>query len=77
MIVYIESNFILEIVLQQKEALAAEDILKLAESNKIELVFPSFALSEPFSTIMHIQSERRRWMNFSQSSILNQLEAKK
>lgn len=60
MIVYVETNFILELALEQKEALAAEDILKLAESGKIELVFPSFAISETFSSVMNTQSQRRR-----------------
>lgn len=58
MIVYVESNFVLEIALEQEQSSSAEAILKLAESNKIELAFPSFALSEPFSTIMHRNKER-------------------
>src|SRR5262245_35305923 len=57
MIVYIESNFILEIVLKQKHAVPAEAIFQLAEQNKLELVYPSFALSEPFATLT--QRERR------------------
>lgn len=51
MVVYIESNFILEIVLKQKYAIPAETILQLAENGKIELVFPSFALGEAFARI--------------------------
>ena len=51
MIVYVESNFILEIVRGQSHAESAEKILQLAENRKIELVFPSFALCEPFWTI--------------------------
>jgi len=47
MIVYVESNFILEMVLGQKYASAIESILQLAERGKIELTFPSFALCEP------------------------------
>ncbi|HEV7235008.1 MAG TPA: hypothetical protein VGN15_02435 [Ktedonobacteraceae bacterium] len=45
MIVYIESNFILEMVLGQTQAPSAVHVLQLAESHKIELAFPSFALS--------------------------------
>ena len=55
MIVYVKSNFILEIALEQNQATAAESILALAESGQIELAFSAFALSEPFSTIT------RRW----------------
>jgi hypothetical protein len=51
MIVYVESNFVLEIVREQEEAVAASTILTLAESGKLKLAFPSFVLSEPFETI--------------------------
>ena len=44
MIVYVESNFILEMVLRQREAGSVERILELAENGKIELAFPSFAV---------------------------------
>lgn len=60
MIVYVESNFVVEIALGQEQAASAEAILALAESGKIELVFPGFALSEPFATITHRNRERER-----------------
>ncbi|MEO8973000.1 MAG: hypothetical protein ABI406_15550 [Ktedonobacteraceae bacterium] len=69
MIVYVESNFILELALEQKEALAAENILKLAEAGKIDLAFPSFALSETFTSIMHTQSERQHLRSASEVTI--------
>ena len=53
MIVYVESNFVLEIALSQEQASYAESILSLAESGKVSLAFPSFALSEPFATITY------------------------
>src|SRR5579864_3261109 len=51
MIVYVESNFVLEIALGQEEAPAAETILAFAETHKLELCCPGFALSEPFATV--------------------------
>jgi predicted nucleic acid-binding protein len=60
MIVYIESNFILQLALQQEEAEEASAILKLAQNRDIELAFPTFAISEPFSTIAYHAVERRR-----------------
>lgn len=60
MIVYVESNFVLEIALGQEQVTYAENILALAETGKIELTFPSFALSEPFTTIFNRRAERRR-----------------
>lgn len=60
MIVYVESNFVVEIALGQEQAASAGAILALAENRKIELVFPGFALSEPFATITHRNRERER-----------------
>src|SRR5947208_876492 len=57
MIVYVESNFVLEIALEQKQASAARSILSLAESHQIELAYPSFVLSEPFDSIMRTRRE--------------------
>lgn len=48
MIVYVESNFVLELALGQEQSASAEAILALAEAKKIELVVLGFALSEPF-----------------------------
>jgi predicted nucleic acid-binding protein len=58
MIVYVESNFILEVVLQQEQAGAAEEILRLAEERRIEIVFPTFSLIEPYWTIEHRGKQR-------------------
>lgn len=58
MIVYVESKFVLEVALEQEQFPAADAILKLAESGKIAIAFPSFALSEPFATVMHRNRER-------------------
>ncbi len=57
MIVYVESNFVLEMALEQEQFVAAEAILSLAENNKIKLVFPSFVLSEPFECVMRKRGE--------------------
>jgi hypothetical protein len=51
-IVYIESNFVLEIALEQEQSSAASSILSLAESRQIELAYSSFILSEPFASIL-------------------------
>lgn len=60
MIVYVESNFILEIALGQTQAKAAESILQLAETGTIEIAFPGFALSEPFATITRRERDQDR-----------------
>lgn len=58
MIVYVESNFLIELALGQDEAPYASEILSLAEQKNIDLAFPNFALSEPFATLMHRARER-------------------
>lgn len=58
MIVYVESNFILEMALEQEQYLSTSAILELVENGKIALALPSFALSEPFATVMHRNRER-------------------
>lgn len=51
MIVYVESNFILELALGQEQSAAAEAILARAEQGVLSLAFPEFAVSEPFATL--------------------------
>ena len=47
--VYVESNFILELVLEQEQRHACEEILTLAAGRTIELALPAFALIDPTS----------------------------
>jgi predicted nucleic acid-binding protein len=63
MTVYVESNFVLEIALGQEQSEAAAAILSRAERGEIELAIPSFALSEPFSTVMHRSRSRKKLSN--------------
>ncbi len=69
MIVYVESNFVLEIALEQEQSMEARAILAHAECGQIKLVFPSFVLSEPFECIMRERRER----NNLHSSLLRTL----
>jgi hypothetical protein len=56
--VYAESNFILEIALEQKEVVQAGAILDLARNGRIGLVVPSFAFCEPFTTLARRRIDR-------------------
>ena len=58
MIVYVESNFILELAYLQEEHENCERILKLAEAETIRLIVPAFAIAEPFSA--WVGRKRRR-----------------
>lgn len=76
MIVYIESNFILEIALEQEQLSAADAILTLAEKNMIKLAFPDFVLSEPFGRIMRERNEQNVLYN-SLVNLLSNLQRSK
>jgi predicted nucleic acid-binding protein len=58
MIVYVESNFILELAYLQEEHENCERILKVAEAGKVRLMVPAFAIAEPFSA--WVGRKRRR-----------------
>lgn len=58
MIVYAESNLVLELALQQAEATACERLLELAAANRIELVLPSLSIAEPYWTCNHRARKR-------------------
>jgi predicted nucleic acid-binding protein len=68
-VVYVESNFPLEIALGQEQAGAAEEMLEMAESRVLEISIPTFAISEPFSTLAYRRIDRRRIADPLQSQI--------
>jgi predicted nucleic acid-binding protein len=55
--VYAESNFVLELALEQEQHRACEDLVRLAADAAIELVLPSFALLEPYHTLVRRKGE--------------------
>lgn len=59
MIVYVETNFILELAFEQNQDQAVDEIIKLAESDKINLVFPGFSISESLSKVTRQSRDRR------------------
>ncbi len=63
MIVYVETNYVLQLALRQEEAGASDSILERARRDLIKLVFPAFSLSEPYSTLSYHAVERRAIYN--------------
>jgi hypothetical protein len=51
MTAYVESNFVLELALQQEECEACGAILELAGQGRLVLVVPAFSLAEPHGAI--------------------------
>ena len=50
MIVYVETNFILEMAFLQEEHESCEAILSYAREDKIDLAIPAFSIAEPYET---------------------------
>lgn len=57
--VYVESNFVLELALQQEQSASCESILSLCETGQVCLVVPAFCLAEPHETLTRRHKERR------------------
>lgn len=63
MILYVESNFPLELARQQEEAAHVRELLRSAEARKVSLAFSVFAICEPFSTLTRYASDRARFVD--------------
>jgi len=60
MIVYVESNFILELAYLQEDHENCARILDLAGAGTIQLILPAFAIAEPFSAWVGRKRRRER-----------------
>ncbi|MGA9382849.1 MAG: hypothetical protein WBV73_29160 [Phormidium sp.] len=45
--IYVETNFVLELVFQQEQWQSCEQILQLCEAGSAKLVIPAYSLAEP------------------------------
>jgi len=63
MIVYVESNYIIELVLQQEQFKSCSAILDLAEKGKIELIIPAFCFTEIYEALGRKRSLRKELAN--------------
>lgn len=58
--VYVESNFVLELALLQEQHQSCQELLDLAEINKIRLILPAFSLAEPYETLIRNNKKRQK-----------------
>lgn len=58
--IYVESNFVLELALLQEQHVSCEDILRLCEVGKAQLIIPAYSLVEPYETLMRRHRQRKR-----------------
>lgn len=60
MIVYVESNFVLELAFLQEEHESCSSFLSLSESGDIRLVLPAFSIGEPYETAERRAKQRQK-----------------
>jgi predicted nucleic acid-binding protein len=58
-IVYVESNFILEIAFIREDYGSCMQIIDLAKSSQVDLVLPAYSVGEPYEALVR-RSKRRR-----------------
>jgi predicted nucleic acid-binding protein len=63
MIIIVETNFILELVLQQAHHEACEELLAMNTAGDIQLTIPSFSVAEAGMMLERTGRERRRFIN--------------
>lgn len=56
---YVETNFVLELVFQQEQIQSCEDILKLCKFRKVHLFIPAYCLAEPHEKLRRQSSNRQ------------------
>ncbi|HVR39535.1 MAG TPA: PIN domain-containing protein [Thermoanaerobaculia bacterium] len=62
MIVVVETNFILELVIEQEEAEACQEIFDLCSRRKAKLVLPAFSIAEAGAVIERRTGSRRAFI---------------
>lgn len=72
MIVYCESNFVLELAYEQSEATYCQQLLAAAKEGRINLAIPAYSLTEPYETLVR-RSKQRTLLHTSLRDELRQL----
>jgi predicted nucleic acid-binding protein len=83
---YVESNFLLEVVLRQEQSNPALQLLDFAGAGELEMAVPAFALIEPFWTLRarsirrkqnldELAREQQQWRRAPARSDLFELDA--
>lgn len=60
MIVYVESNFVLELALEQEQHESCRTLLRLCKTGRIRIVIPAFSMAEPHTTLYRRGADRRQ-----------------
>jgi hypothetical protein len=57
---YVESNFILELALEQEQYESCQSIVELGIRQKIHLVLPAFSIAETYETVIRRAKQREK-----------------
>ena len=57
--IYVETNFILELVFQQEQFVSCEQILQLCEAGRTRLIIPAYSLAEPHEKLSRQAKSRK------------------
>jgi predicted nucleic acid-binding protein len=57
--IYVETNFVLELVFQQEQSASCEQILRLCEAENARLVIPAYSLAEPHEKLTRQANSRK------------------
>ena len=71
--IYVETNFVLELVFQQGEYKSCEAILTLCQSHQVKLIIPAYSLVEP-NEKLYRQAQKRTKLQEELNQELNQLQ---
>jgi predicted nucleic acid-binding protein len=74
--IYVETNFVLELVFEQEQSESCEKILQLAEANRVKLTLPAYSLAEPHEKLNR-QATARKKLQDSLNIELRQLSRSK
>ena len=58
--IYVETNFVLELVFQQEQHVYCEEILTLCEQGLAQLIIPAYSLAEPHEKMGRQEAKRKQ-----------------
>ena len=58
--IYVESNFVLEVALQQEQHEDCDRIIALCTSQTVRVIIPAYSLIEPYETIIRREKSRKK-----------------
>ncbi|MFB2918303.1 MULTISPECIES: PIN domain-containing protein [Aerosakkonema] len=67
--IYVETNFVLELVFQQEQFQSCEHILQICEAGRAKLVIPAYSFAEPHEKLSRQANERKKLQDSLQKEL--------